>query len=193
MKTGSRAKLMALATLVAGLTLPAVFAAGVGERVEAFEGQDEQGRRFSLAEQQGKVVVVVVWGSSCRASEAYAQRLQGIARHATASGVVLLGVAPNQDDAAASVAAAKQRQGLPFPILIDRGARIAGAVGASVTPTACVIDGGGVLRYRGAIDDDPAGSRGANATPYLKQAIDAVLAGRAPERAETRPAGRPIR
>lgn len=194
MKTGSRTKLLALAALVLGTTLPAaVFAGGVGERVVAFEGQDEQGRRHALADQQGKVVVVVVWGSSCRASEAYAVRIQALARHATSSGAVVLGVAPNQDDAAGAVSQAKQRQGLTFPILIDRGGRIAAAVGASVTPTACVIDGNGVLRYRGAIDDDPAGSRGASATPFLRQALDAVLQGRDPPRAETRPAGRPIR
>lgn len=192
MKTGSRAKLALLALLV-GLATPAALAGGLGERVEAFEGQDEQGRRHALADQQGKVVVVVVWGSSCRASEAYAERLQALARHATSTGVVVLGVAPNQDDAAAAVSQAKQRQGLSFPILLDRGGRIAAAVGASVTPTACVIDGAGVLRYRGAIDDDPAGSRGASATPYLRQAIDAVLAGRDPPKTETRPAGRPIR
>lgn len=178
---------------IAALSLPAALAGGVGESVEAFQGQDERGQRHALADHRGKVVVLVVWGSSCRSSEAYAQRLQGITRHAAARGAVVLGVAPNQDDSAGAVSQAKQRQGLTFPVLIDGGARIARTLGASVTPTACVVDGQGVLRYRGAIDDDPAGSRGDGATPFLREAIDAVLAGQDPPRKETRPAGRPIR
>lgn len=185
------AALTAVAVGTASL-LPAALAGAVGERVEAFEGTDEQGQRRALADHRGKVVVVVVWGSSCRSSEAYAQRLQAIARHATSRGAIVLGVAPNEDDSAAAVGQAKDRQGLAFPVLIDRGGRIARSLGASVTPTACVIDGEGTLRYRGAIDDDPAGTRG-DATPFLREAIDAVLAGQDPPRKETRPAGRPIR
>lgn len=191
-RTASWAVGLSAAALV-GLALPAALAAGVGERVEAFEAQDEQGQRRALADHRGKVVVLVVWGSSCRSSEAYARRLQAIARHAASRGAVVLGVAPNQDDAAQAVSQAKQRQGLSFPVLIDRGGRIAAALGAAVTPTACVVDGQGVLRYRGAIDDDPAGTRGDGATPFLRQAIDAVMSGQDPPRKETRPAGRPIR
>lgn len=181
------------AAVVAAFVVPTALAAGVGERVDAFEGQDEQGQRRALADHRGKVVVLVVWGSSCRSSEAYAQRLQAITRHATSKGAVVLGVAPNEDDTPPAVGQAKQRQGLTFPVLIDRGGRIARSVGASVTPTACVIDGQGTLRYRGAIDDDPAGNRGDAATPFLRQAIDAVSSGQDPPRKETRPAGRPIR
>ncbi len=180
------------AAVVAALALPAL-AGGVGERVDAFEAPDERGERHALADHRGKAVVLVVWGASCRSSEAYGQRLQAIARHAASRGAVVLGVAPNEDDAPAAVSQAKQRQGLTFPVLIDRGGRIARSLGASVTPTACVVDGQGTLRYRGAIDDDPAGTRGEGATPFLREAIDAVVAGKDPPRTETRPAGRPIR
>lgn len=185
----SRTMLTGLALLA--LALPAL-AGGVGEPVGALEGQDERGQRQRLADHRGKAVVFVVWSASCRSSEAYGARLQALARHAASQGAVVLGVAPHAGDDAAAVREAKERQGLPFPVLLDPGGRLAGLLGASVTPTACVVDGQGVLRYRGAIDDDPTGARG-DATPFLREALDAVLAGRAPARPETRPAGRPIR
>jgi hypothetical protein len=50
-----------------------------------------------------------------------------------------------------------------------------------------VLDGGSHLRYRGAPDadhDDPA-----QRAAWLRDALDAVLEGEAPERAETTPVG----
>jgi peroxiredoxin len=183
----------AAAGVLALATMGVAWALGVGERVEPFTAKDEAGKSQSLSDHQGKVVVLVVWGSACRSSEGYAQRLEALARHAKSQKAVFLGLAPNAADDAATVAAAKQRQALSFPIIIDQGARIARLLGAQVTPTAIVIDGNGVLRYRGAIDDDPAGARGSAATQHLKLAIDAVVAGQDPPRTETRPAGSPIR
>ena len=60
---------------------------------------------------------------------------------------------------------------------------------ASTTSRITFIDGDkGVLRYRGAIDDDPGGNRD-NAERYLERAIAAVKAGQTPDPASTRPRG----
>jgi peroxiredoxin len=187
MKT--RGTVVAALALVAALAQVAL-AGGIGERVGAFDLQDERGQRRALGDYQGKTLVVIVWGASCPTSAGYAQRLQALAQR-FGGRVELLGLAVEGD--ATAVGQAKQRQGLGFPIAIDAGGRVAQGLGAGVTPTALVIDGQGTLRYRGAIDDDPAGARAGSATPYLQQAIDAVLAGRAPPQTETRAVGRPIR
>jgi peroxiredoxin len=185
-------KVRALALIVAllAVTLAPAWAEPppIGQKVEAFAAADEAGTQRSLADQQGKTVVLVVWGAQCPTSQGYAQRLNQLAQHARAKGAIFWGVAPNKTDDAGAVSAAKGAQGLGFPIIIDKGGAIARSLGARMTPTAAVIDGQGVLRYLGAIDDDPGGNRG-NATTYLKGAIDAVTGGGAPSPAETKVVG----
>lgn len=188
-KTWTR-PLLSLALLVgASLGAPRlVLAEPVGQPVPAFEAQDEAGASHSLAEFKGRTLVLVFWGSGCPTTTGYAQRLQAIAQLCQQKSAGLLGVASNKADDAGTVARAKGAQGLSFPILIDKGGAIARQLGARMTPTACVIDGEGVLRYFGAIDDDPPGTN-PGATPHLRQAIEAVTAGRAPATAETRVRG----
>ena len=75
----------------------------------------------------------------------------------------------------------------PMPYLHDSDQAVARGFGAKTTPDVFVLDAGGVLRYRGAPDadyDDPS----LNAQ-WLRDALDAVLAGAAPGRAETKPVG----
>ena len=59
---------------------------------------------------------------------------------------------------------------------------------AVTTPHPYVLDQDGILRYQGALDDVTFRQR----TPtrfYLRQAVEAVLAGHAPEPAQTSPYG----
>lgn len=188
--TRARAALLSLSlALLVGTGAPRLaLAEPVGQQVPAFEAQDDAGVTHTLAEFKGKTLVLVFWGSGCPTTTGYAQRLQAIAQLCQQKSAKLLGVASNKTDDAATVARAKGGQGLAFPILIDKGGAIARQLGARMTPTACVIDGEGVLRYFGAIDDDPPGTN-PGATPYLRQAIEAVTAGRAPATAETRVRG----
>ena len=77
--------------------------------------------------------------------------------------------------------------GWPMPYLRDESQDVAHAYGAKTTPDVFVVDPGGALRYRGAPDadhDDP----GQNAA-WLREALDAVLAGEEVARPETEPVG----
>jgi hypothetical protein len=65
---------------------------------------------------------------------------------------------------------------------------VARAYGAERTPEVFLFDKSGVLRYHGAIDDnydDPNAVR----SHYLRDALDAVLANKAPTTAKTPPVG----
>ena len=80
-----------------------------------------------------------------------------------------------------------REQDWPIPYLLDESQDVARALGAERTPHVFVLDGEQRLVYRGAPDadhQDPA----ANAA-WLRAALDAVLAGREAERAETPPRG----
>ena len=57
-----------------------------------------------------------------------------------------------EEGATAVIRQAKER-GLSFPMVKDAGGALARRLGAAVTPEVVLIDGAGVLRYRGRIDD----------------------------------------
>ena len=71
------------------------------------------------------------------------------------------------------------RRGYPFPILGDRGARLADALGAEYASYAVVFDSRGHVRYRGGIDTDRSHLHD-GATPYLQDALEDLLAAHEP-------------
>ena len=191
--------LFSLALILLCLPGARVRAGDVDEAAPAISAQDERGKDQRLAAHRGQVVVVIAWGSRCPHSAAYAERLVALAKsYAAPEGqrpkVVVWGLASNHFEDPAGVAAARQQAKLPFPILLDPGGTYAKALKAFATPTALVIDGEGVVRYRGAIDDDPQGERApAERASYLLDAIRAVLAGQKPQPNKTKVAGFRIR
>jgi peroxiredoxin len=77
--------------------------------------------------------------------------------------------------------------GWPMPYLYDATQEVARAYGAQTTPDVFVLDAEGRVAYRGAPDadhEDPSLD-----AAWLREALDAVLAGNAPELAETKPVG----
>ena len=67
-----------------------------------------------------------------------------------------------------------------IPAAIDATREVATAAGASVTPTAVVVERGGGVRYRGRIDNLYAAlgrTRRTVTDHYLRDALDAVIAG----------------
>ncbi|HYY23497.1 MAG TPA: redoxin domain-containing protein, partial [Thermoleophilaceae bacterium] len=77
--------------------------------------------------------------------------------------------------------------GWPAPYLHDETQDVARAYDAERTPDVFVLDAEGRLRYRGAPDGDYH-DPGQDAA-WLRQALDAVLEGREPDRPETQPVG----
>jgi peroxiredoxin len=77
--------------------------------------------------------------------------------------------------------------GWPMPYLYDESQEVARAFDAKTTPDCFVIDAGGRIAYRGAPDADHQ-DPSLNAA-WLREALDAVLAGSEPARAETEPVG----
>jgi peroxiredoxin len=75
----------------------------------------------------------------------------------------------------------------PMPYLRDESQEVARAYGAKTTPDVFVVDSGGALRYRGAPDPD-SNDPTLNAT-WLREALDAMLAGEEIARPETEPVG----
>jgi hypothetical protein len=85
-------------------------------------------------------------------------------------------------------AAEAARRGYAFPILLDRGGKLADSLGAQYATYSVVVDAQGRVRYRGGIDSDNMHLRD-DATRYLGDALDDLLAGRSPRVAQTKTMG----
>jgi peroxiredoxin len=170
----------------------------IGDQAPAFALPDTGGRVWSVGDGDGPdagsgaPTVVIFTCNHCPYALAWQDRIAAVASDYANRGVRLLAVNSNDGDRYPrdSYAAMQQRvaaEGWPMPYLHDAVQDVARAYGAKTTPDVFVIDPAGRLAYRGAPDadyDDPGQNAG-----WLRDALDAVLSGTAPERTETRPVG----
>jgi peroxiredoxin len=137
-----------------------------------------------------RLLVVVFTCNHCPVAQAYEDRLIAVAHDYASRGVQLMAINCNRlaaDQLPAMRERAKQKQ-FNFSYLYDASQQTGRAYGARVTPEVFVIDRQRRITYQGAIDDNWQDARQAK-QPYLRLALDALLAGRQPEPAETKPIG----
>ncbi len=163
----------------------------IGEPAPTFSLPDTEGALHSPGD--SPVTVVVFTCNHCPYALAWHDRTVDVARDYAARGVRMLAI--NSNDAeryprdAPEAMRARVRAGDfdGVPYLRDESQQVARTYDAKTTPDVFVIDAEGVLRYRGAPDadhEDPSQN-----AMWLREALDAVLAGQAPQRAETEPVG----
>lgn len=165
----------------------------MGERPPDFELPATDGSRHGLAS-DGAAATVVYWTCNhCPYALAWHDRMLEVARDYGDRGVRVLGINSNDaerypaDSPEAMAERFEREGGWPHPYLHDATQEVARDWGAERTPEVFVLDSELRLRYRGAPDadyDDP--SHGA---AWLRAALDAVLEGREPDRAETEAVG----
>jgi thiol-disulfide isomerase/thioredoxin len=138
---------------------------------------------------RARVTVQFFVTSDCPISNFYAPEIQQLCAAYAGKGVrcALVYEDVGIDDAGVRRHLAEYRyEG--FPTVIDRDRTMAAQARASVTPQAVVIDSNGEIRYRGRIDNryEAFGRPRRVVTERdLRDALDAVLAGRAVSRRET--------
>lgn len=154
---------------------------------------DIYGKTHAFGELRGKVVFVHFWSIVCPYEQAAEPKCIDIQKQ-FGEKVVQIAINANQGEIRGgppyqSLRDHVQQAGLNFLVTVDPGNTVTDLFGGTNTPHCFVIDPQGVVQYNGALDDDPRGSKGAQATPYVKNAIAAVLAGRSVEPSTTRPYG----
>ena len=150
-------------------------------------------RRHALADYaSAEVLVLIQFCNHCPYVLAWQDRINAIAREYADRGVATAAIASNdaqaypQDGFDAMVEHAREHD-FAFDYLYDEDQSLARALGSQRTPEAFVFDRDRRLVYHGAVDDDRDGD--AITRHYLRDALDAALAGRAPEIADTPPVG----
>jgi hypothetical protein len=160
----------------------------LGDPVPTFSLPAAEGGEGGLSDSMPAVVIFTC--NHCPYALAWHERILDIARDVD---VPILLVNPNdgekypRDSFAAMRARVEADGGWPAAYLRDEDQAVARAFGARTTPDCFVVGSEGTLVYRGAPDadsDDP----GLKAQ-WLRGAIEAALAGQAPDPAETEPVG----
>lgn len=170
-----------------------------GAVAPAFSVVDSNGRTRTLAEFAGKTVVLEWTNADCPYVKKHydSGNMQGLQREATASGVAWLTVISSAPGKQGHVTGAQanqlstSRNAAPTAVLLDESGAVGRAYAARTTPHMYVIAPDGKLVYQGGIDDknstDKATLQGAR--NYVREALTAVRAGRAPEVASAPPYG----
>ncbi len=177
--------LAALTLLAACATAPAVPAQLPATPLVATAGASRDVRDVVSS---APLTVLIFFSRECHCLNQHDARIRALYEAYHPRGVQVLMVdsevraSPDED------AAEGARRRYPFPILIDPKAHLADALGAEYATYSVIVDAQGRIRYRGGFDSDKTHLR-ANATHYVSDALDDLLAGRAPRVAEAKTLG----
>ncbi len=137
---------------------------------------------------RSKAVVVIFDATKCPYAKGYKERVAAMGKEYAAKGITFVTINSNKTEPAAEVAEDAKAHGFAFPVLKDEGNKVADLYGAQKTPEIYVLDPKGTLLYRGRIDethDDPKNVK----SPDLRNALEAILAGKPVPAAETKAFG----
>jgi peroxiredoxin len=158
----------------------------IGQPAPDFELPDLQGQLHRLSAQRGRVVVLNFWSAECPWAERADHQIEEYRRQ-WGDNVVVWPIASNLNETTEMLAEIARQRGHSV-VLHDSRHKVADQYGAQTTPHLFVIDGRGILRYQGALDDINFRQREARRF-YLRQAVEAALAGQDPDPVQTAPYG----
>jgi len=154
---------------------------------------DTEGKVHTAAEWEGKRAVVLLFVTTdCPLSNGYVPEFNRLAAAYAGKGIVFYAVQGDATIAADEVRLHVKEFGYRFPYLLDPQESLATITGATTTPEAAVLSPGGELLYLGRIDNrlEDYGKRRIQVTEFdLRDALDAIVSGRAVPRPRTKPFG----
>lgn len=165
-------------------------APAIGAAAPDFQLTALDGKAFSLssAARAHKAVAIIFISTECPYSNAYNARMKEMANAYASRGVLFVGINSNKTEDAKAVASHAKSNGHTFPIMKDPDNKVADLYDAKRTPEVYVVDPQGKLRYHGRIDENHENPAGVS-SPDLKDALDAMLAGKPIARTETKAFG----
>lgn len=176
-------RIMGVAALLA---LSACARPAAAPRLSALSLPGTDGATHALGEvaRGAQLGVIVFFGADCPVQRAHDGRLRDLFAAYRGRGVVVVAVDSEATGTLAGDREEARARGYPFPILSDPEGAAADALGATYATYTVVVDGTGKVRYHGGIDSDRAHLT-PGAAPWLRAAIDRLLAGQDPDPAET--------
>lgn len=182
---------------VAAMNGGAVLAAGIGIGdsipTATVKMKNVDGKELSIADVKGeKGTLVVFTCNHCPFAKAWEGRIVELGNSCAKRGIGVIAINSNDpaeyaEDSYDQMQKRAKDHGYQFPYVVDATSDVARAFGASRTPEAFLFDKTGKLIYHGAVDDNKeAGKVGQR---YLKDALDALVAGKDVAVKETKAVG----
>lgn len=172
--------------------------ATVGMKAPGFELVDAMGNAHSLSDYAGKIVVLEWVNYGCPyvvRNYQSSDLMVSMQESYRANDVVWLTICSSSEGTQgyyagdALINAIEERSANPGFYLLDTSGEVGKRYGAKTTPHMYVIDADGVLRYDGALDDNPTTKVKPDATNYVNQAISAVQSKMEVANSKTKPYG----
>lgn len=189
----SRLAIAAILLAALPLTAEEPQAIALGAEGPAFELPATDGKNYTLESfKEAKIVALVFTANHCPDAVAAWPKVEALFNDYKDKGVAVVAISGNDDkalrsdelgfsvwgDSFAEMKSFMQETKYSFPYLYDGAAQKATtAYGAQATPHVFVLDAQRKVRYAGRIDDAKR-SRENIGTPYVREAIDALLAGK---------------
>jgi peroxiredoxin len=139
--------------------------------------------------QSAKLVVLVFTCNHCPVAVAYEDRLIALAKEYEPKGVQFIAVNCNNipPDRLDKMKERAEQKGFKFPYLYDSSQKMGHDYGATVTPHVFVLSKDRKVAYVGAVDDNMKADKVKQ--HHLRNALDALLAGKKPPKAVTQQFG----
>src|ERR1017187_10156142 len=186
------------ALFTALIVATSVFAVEIGKPAPDFTGMDITGKTVKLSDYKGKIVVLESYNPDCPfCHNQYASgATQDLQKELATKGAVWLivdSVNPNSSSHRTPAQAQEEwaSKKIAAAAWIDDGSGAIGHLyGMKTTPHTFVIDKNGVLVYEGAMDNKPDPMHDPRtARNYVREAVNALLAGKPVEVSQTKPYG----
>lgn len=162
----------------------------IGSAAPDFQLTAIDGKAFTLSQTASgqNATVLMFIATKCPYSNAYNDRMRDMAEAYRGRGVLFVGINSNKTEPAQEVRDHARTNRHTFPIMKDPDNKVADLYDAKRTPEIFVVDKQGKVVYHGRIDENHENPSGVT-SPDLKNALDALLAGKPIARAETKAFG----
>lgn len=181
--------ILAAMFLAAALAEPGTKAPALDVKMKGVDGKET-----SIAQASGpKGTLVIFTCNHCPFVKAWEERTVAVGNDALAKGLGVLAINANdpavqpEDGFEAMQARAKER-GVRYPYVVDADSSVAKAFGATKTPEFFLLDASGTVVYHGALDDNAREPEKVTTT-WLKDAVEALLSGKAIDVKQTKALG----
>jgi len=149
----------------------------INQPVPNFELPDLNGNLHRLSDHHGFIVIVNFWSCECPHSERTDKAILSMFVQ-WQNNVKMMTIASNRNESLEALKEAAESHRLP-QVLHDATCEVANLFDAKTTPHVFVMDGDGILRYCGAVDDVTFRQRKPTRF-FLDEAVESLLAGQLP-------------
>ncbi len=147
------------------------------EAASGVELLDVRGAPVELKE--GRPTLFVLWSMRCPCAKKYSKRLNQIYKDFGEKGLQMMAVDPFAEETVQEIAEQSSKWGIKFPVVKDRGGKLAKKFELKATPEVFLFDQNGKVAYSGAIDDARYFMKKPKAN-YLLDALGSVFRGEKP-------------